>query len=100
MFIDLKVNFLFIHPISSPSENNGVEENNIAATGAATVTSNSTQTPSDLSPHITNNDDMLPQAHHQNPGHCIASFSAINRMRQNSQVGAILFLTMILRDLL
>lgn len=29
---------------------------------------------------------MLPQAHHQNPGHCIASFSAINRMRHHSQL--------------
>lgn len=50
-----------------------------------TVTSNSTQTPSDLSPPLTN-EEMMPQAHHQNPGHCIASFSAINRMRQNAQV--------------
>ncbi|KXJ76444.1 hypothetical protein RP20_CCG009638 [Aedes albopictus] len=51
-----------------------------------TVTSNSTQTPSDLSPPNMSGDDILPQAHHQNPGHCIASFSAINRMRQNAQV--------------
>lgn len=50
-----------------------------------TVTSNSTQTPCDLSP-LPINDDMLPQAHHQNPGHCIASFAAINQMRQNAQV--------------
>jgi kelch-like protein 17 (actinfilin) len=28
-------------------------------------------------------DEFLPQAHHQNPGHCIASFSTINRMRHN-----------------
>lgn len=53
------------------------------------VTSNSTQTPSDLTPPInisTNGDDILPQAHHQNPGHCIASFASINRMRQNAQL--------------
>lgn len=52
------------------------------------VTSNSTQTPCDLSP-LPINDDMLPQAHHQNPGHCIASFAAINQMRQNAQVQAL-----------
>lgn len=57
----------------------------IATTEDITVTSNSTQTPCDLSP-LPINDDMLPQAHHQNPGHCIASFAAINQMRQNSQV--------------
>jgi kelch-like protein 17 (actinfilin) len=50
-----------------------------------TVTNNATQTPSDLSPPITC-DDLLPQAHHQNPGHCIGSFTAINRMRLNNQV--------------
>lgn len=47
---------------------------------------NSTQTPSDMSPVGGLVDDVLPQAHHQNPGHCIASFSAINRMRQNVQL--------------
>jgi hypothetical protein len=31
-------------------------------------------------------DDFLPQAHHQNPGHCIASFNLINRMRNNFQL--------------
>lgn len=46
---------------------------------------NSTQTPSDLSPPP-NGEDILPQAHHQNPGHCIASFAAINRMRCNAQL--------------
>jgi hypothetical protein len=46
---------------------------------------NSTQTPSDLSPPAST-DDFLPQAHHQNPGHCIASFNLINRMRTNSQL--------------
>lgn len=46
----------------------------------------STQTPSDLSPPPTNGDEFLPQAHHQNPGHCIASFSTINRMRVNTQL--------------
>lgn len=58
---------------------------NTAGTEDVTVTSNSTQTPSDLSPPLLN-EEVLPQAHHQNPGHCIASFSAINRMRQNAQV--------------
>lgn len=57
----------------------------IASAEDITVTSNSTQTPCDLSP-LPINDDMLPQAHHQNPGHCIASFAAINQMRQNAQV--------------
>jgi len=48
---------------------------------------NSTQTPSDLTPPaLSNDEDCLPQAHHQNPGHCIASFSSINRMRCNSQL--------------
>ncbi|KAJ6643986.1 hypothetical protein Bhyg_08951 [Pseudolycoriella hygida] len=47
------------------------------------VTTNSTQTPSDLSPKVEG--DILHKAHHQNSGHCIASFAAINRMRQNSQ---------------
>lgn len=32
------------------------------------------------------NDDFLPQAHHQYPGHCISSFNLINRMRQNIQL--------------
>lgn len=50
-----------------------------------TVTSNSTQTPSDLSP-LPTNEEMLPQIHHQNPGHCIISFAAFDQMRQNSQV--------------
>ena len=47
---------------------------------------NSTQTPSDLSPPAPCTEEYLPQAHHQNPGHCIASFSTINRMRLNTQV--------------
>lgn len=47
---------------------------------------NSTQTPSDISPPALNDDEFLPQAHHQNPGHCIASFSTINRMRVNAQL--------------
>lgn len=46
---------------------------------------NSTQTPSDMSPPPLN-DDFLPQAHHQYPGHCISSFNLINRMRQNIQL--------------
>jgi hypothetical protein len=47
---------------------------------------NSTQTPSDMTPPATCGEEYLPQAHHQNPGHCIASFSTINRMRLNTQV--------------
>lgn len=39
-----------------------------------------------MTPQQIPNDDILPQAHHQNPGHCIASFASINRMRQNSQL--------------
>lgn len=58
---------------------------NTAEELASTVTSNSTQTPSDLSPTPAS-DDNLPQAHHQNPGHCMASFAAINQMRQTAQV--------------
>lgn len=50
-----------------------------------TTSNNSTQTPSDLSPPGPN-EEVLPQAHHQNPGHCIASFAAINQMRNNAQV--------------
>lgn len=49
------------------------------------VQHNSTQTPSDMSPPPLT-DDFLPQAHHQNPGHCIASFNLINRMRNNFQL--------------
>lgn len=67
--------------ISTTSVTNGP----LATTEDITVTSNSTQTPCDLSP-LPINDEMLPQAHHQNPGHCIASFAAINQMRQNAQV--------------
>ncbi|XP_037049444.1 kelch-like protein 17 [Bradysia coprophila] len=66
--------FLPVKPNVSPV--NGTDD--------ITVTSNSTQTPSDLSPKIEG--DILPQAHHQNPGHCVASFAAINRMRQNAQL--------------
>ncbi|KAH8254984.1 hypothetical protein KR038_011454, partial [Drosophila bunnanda] len=50
-----------------------------------TTSNNSTQTPSDLSPPGPN-EEVLPQAHHQNPGHCIASFAAINQMRNNAQL--------------
>lgn len=55
-----------------------------------TVTSNSTQTPCDLSPPPAGSggEDVPPEAHHQNPGHCVASFSAISRMRENVQVRA------------
>lgn len=52
------------------------------------VTSNSTQTPGDMSPGPFS--DGLPQAHHKNPGHCMSSFAAINQMRQNAQVIKIL----------
>lgn len=50
----------------------------------SSLTTNSTQTPSDMSP--TPVSDSFPQAHHQNPGHCMASFAAINQMRQSAQV--------------
>lgn len=50
------------------------------------TTTNSTQTPGDLSPPLPNGDDNFPHAHHQNPGHCKASFAAINQMRHNAQV--------------
>lgn len=61
--------------------------NNSSITGVTTVTTtNSTQTPSDLSPPPPNGDEILPHAHHQNPGHCKESFAAINQMRQNVQV--------------
>lgn len=46
---------------------------------------NSTQTPSDMSPAPCG-EEYLPQAQHQNPGHCIASFSTINRMRMNTML--------------
>lgn len=74
-------NYVWIFSSTASTVTNGT----IATTEDITVTSNSTQTPCDLSP-LPINDDMLPQAHHQNPGHCIASFAAINQMRQNSQV--------------
>lgn len=74
--------WLFVCSSSASSVTNGT----IASVEDITVTSNSTQTPCDLSPLPINEDAMLPQAHHQNPGHCIASFAAINQMRQNSQV--------------
>ncbi|XP_049283814.1 kelch-like protein 17 [Anopheles funestus] len=76
MFLPVKSN---TSPVGNGETANGGED-------VTTVTCNSTQTPSDLSPPNMSNDDMLPQAHHQNPGHCIASFSAINRMRQNAQL--------------
>ncbi|XP_037926856.1 kelch-like protein 17 [Hermetia illucens] len=78
MFLPVKSN--------SSSENNGSNGAVVAASeDVATTTSNSTQTPSDLSPPGPH-EEVLPQAHHQNPGHCIASFAAINRMRSNSQL--------------
>lgn len=39
-----------------------------------------------MSPPATNSDEFLPQAHHSNPGHCLASFGVMNRMRENSQL--------------
>lgn len=61
--------------------------NNTVGEDVTTVTTNSTQTPSDLSPPPCSGDEMLAHAaHHQNPEHCKASFSAINQMRQNAQV--------------
>lgn len=82
----LSVGVFFFRSSTASSVTNGT----IASAEDITVTSNSTQTPCDLSP-LPINDDMLPQAnHHKNPGHCIASFAAINQMRQNSQVQCIL----------
>lgn len=64
-----------------------VHSNQSNGNGDVTVTSNSTQTPCDLSPHTSaTSEDVQPEAHHQNPGHCVASFSAISRMRENAQV--------------
>lgn len=81
--VDLFVQFFYVLYFRSTASS--VTNGTIASAEDITVTSNSTQTPCDLSP-LPINDDMLPQAHHQNPGHCIASFAAINQMRQNSQV--------------
>lgn len=82
----LSLSVFFFRSSTASSVTNGT----IASAEDITVTSNSTQTPCDLSP-LPINDDMLPQAnHHKNPGHCIASFAAINQMRQNSQVQCIL----------
>ncbi|CAD7014150.1 unnamed protein product [Ceratitis capitata] len=66
----------------SSTENNSTGGNNEDVT--TSTSNNSTQTPSDLSPPGPN-EEVLPQAHHQNPGHCIASFAAINQMRNNTQ---------------
>lgn len=60
-------------------------DNTANSEDVTTTSNNSTQTPSDLSPPGPN-EEILPQAHHQNPGHCVASFAAINQMRSNSQV--------------
>ena len=60
-------------------------DNTANSEDVTTTSNNSTQTPSDLSPPGPN-EEILPQAHHQNPGHCVASFAAINQMRTNSQV--------------
>ncbi|XP_055312333.1 kelch-like protein 17 [Sitodiplosis mosellana] len=76
---------MFLPIKSNISTASSVTNGTIASAEDITVTSSSTQTPCDLSP-LPINDDMLPQAHHQNPGHCIASFAAINQMRQNSQL--------------
>lgn len=73
--IKIKIFFSSTAPVTNTALN----------TEDVTVTSNSTQTPSDLSP-LPINEELLPQAHHQNPGHCIASFAAIDQMRQNAQV--------------
>ena len=74
--------------MSRTTENNGSNGNGGAANNnedITTTSNNSTQTPSDLSPPGPH-EEVLPQAHHQNPGHCIASFAAINQMRTNVQV--------------
>lgn len=86
--------WLFVCSSSASSVTNGT----IASVEDITVTSNSTQTPCDLSPLPINEDAMLPQAHHQNPGHCIASFAAINQMRQNSQVHLDIFFIISIRS--
>lgn len=79
--------FLPVKSSSSPVNTESVlVEMTTSSTTAEKSCHNSTQTPSDLSPVGGLSDDVLPQAHHQNPGHCIASFSAINRMRQNVQL--------------
>lgn len=72
----------FLSSHCSSTESNSAGGNNEDVT---TTSNNSTQTPSDLSPPGPN-EEVLPQAHHQNPGHCIASFAAINQMRNNTQV--------------
>uniref|UniRef100_A0A0A1X9B2 Kelch-like protein 17 n=3 Tax=Zeugodacus cucurbitae TaxID=28588 RepID=A0A0A1X9B2_ZEUCU len=74
MFLPVKSNI--------STDNNSAGGNNEDVT---TTSNNSTQTPSDLSPPGPN-EEVLPQAHHQNPGHCIASFAAINQMRNNTQL--------------
>lgn len=92
--------YLPVKSASSPVNNNesstlvgtnstNTTTSNLTQSTATGTSNNSTQTPSDLSPVGIMNDDVLPQAHHQNPGHCIASFGAINRMRQNVQVSHI-----------
>lgn len=53
---------------------------------ASTISNNATQTPNgELSPPEINA-EMRSETHHQNPRHCLSSFTAINQMRSNSQV--------------
>ncbi|XP_023161734.2 kelch-like protein 17 [Drosophila hydei] len=68
-----------------PVKSNHTAESSGNNEDVTTTSNNSTQTPSDLSPPGPN-EEVLPQAHHQNPGHCIASFAAINQMRNNAQL--------------
>ncbi|KAL9915483.1 kelch-like protein 17 isoform X1 [Glossina fuscipes] len=65
--------------------NHSTTDNTANSEDVTTTSNNSTQTPSDLSPPGPN-EEILPQAHHQNPGHCVASFAAINQMRSNVQL--------------
>uniref|UniRef100_T1GFM8 Uncharacterized protein n=1 Tax=Megaselia scalaris TaxID=36166 RepID=T1GFM8_MEGSC len=72
---------MFLPVKSNVSSENGKED--IPTTSTS---NNSTQTPSDLSPLlIPGGEEILPRAHHQNPGHCISSFASINKMRKNAQ---------------
>lgn len=78
-FHNLRIDFSLYFPLRSTE--NGKEDI------APSTSNNSTQTPSDLSPLlIPGGEEVLPRAHHQNPGHCISSFASINKMRKNAQV--------------
>lgn len=83
-FYNLRIDFPFFSMLFRSTEN-GKEDI------APSTSNNSTQTPIDMSPMlIPGGEEMLPRAHHQNPGHCISSFASINKMRKNAQVGKLL----------